>query len=143
MRTLELVRSFHSAFGHPIAVTPDVSNTKTNALRVELIAEELSELKTALAARDAVSTLDALADLQYVLDGAWIAFGFAGAKLEAVEEVHRSNMSKLGPDGKPIYRADGKILKGPNYRPPNFSEALRIANQCRCSLCVITREGNS
>jgi hypothetical protein len=93
---------------------------------VKLLTEETIELRDAPAARDPAAVLDALADLQYVLDGAYLQLGFAAAKNAALGEVHRSNMSKLGADGKPVVRADGKILKGPNYSPPDLREIVEL-----------------
>jgi len=120
MKTITQVKEFHKAFGHPIEPVPFLDDVKTNQLRVKLLAEEVSELAYALKRNDQIHTLDALLDIQYVLDGAFLALGFASVKEAAFAEVHRSNMSKLGRDGKPIYRADGKIIKGPDYRPPDL-----------------------
>jgi predicted HAD superfamily Cof-like phosphohydrolase len=91
-----------------------------------LIAEELEELQEALKNNDIVETLDALIDLQYVLDGAFLSFGLHDVKEIAFAEVHRSNMSKLGEDGKPIRReSDGKVMKGPNYFVPDMSQFIK------------------
>jgi predicted HAD superfamily Cof-like phosphohydrolase len=125
--SLELVKEFHEAFGHPIYATEAVTDSSNNDLfnlRTALIREELIELEEALNSRDAVETFDALCDLQYVLDGAFLALGFHKYKDAGMAEVHRSNMSKLGKDGKPIYREDGKILKGPDYTPPALAKIL-------------------
>lgn len=123
--TLEHVQEFHDTYGLPVLHTPDISNEKTNTLRINLLAEELGELKDALDQGDMVETLDALIDLQYVLDGAFLSFGLQSVKQAAFDEVHRSNMSKLGEDGKPIVReSDGKILKGPNYFKPDISQFI-------------------
>lgn len=123
--TLEKVQEFHETYGLPVLSRADISDKRTNALRINLIAEELDELKDALAAGDIVETLDALIDLQYVLDGAFLSFGLQGVKEAAFDEVHRSNMSKLGKDGKPIVReSDGKILKGPDYFKPDISQFI-------------------
>jgi predicted HAD superfamily Cof-like phosphohydrolase len=121
---LSNVLEFHSAFNHPVNNAPTLSNKKQNDLRVRLIEEELGELKEALAALDPVKVLDALCDLQYVVDGAFASLGFYQVKRLAMAEVHRSNMTKLGLDGLPIIREDGKIIKGPNYTPPNFQRVL-------------------
>ncbi len=100
-------------------------DARTNALRIALIAEELEELKEALEQGSVLETLDALIDLQYVLDGAFLSFGLHDLKETAFAEVHGSNMSKLGEDGKPVVReSDGKILKGPNYYKPNLAQFL-------------------
>jgi len=145
-RSLAMVAEFHRAFGHPVKGEPDLSDEKHNKLRVELLSEELLELKSALSDAavaiyafenglvseftrkkilDAtVAAFDALLDIQVVLDGAFLSLGFHRYKAAGLAEVHRSNMSKLGEDGKPIYREDGKILKGPNYTPPNLRKVL-------------------
>ncbi|MBI1300482.1 MAG: hypothetical protein GC137_02390 [Alphaproteobacteria bacterium] len=123
--TLKQVQEFHETYGLPVKDTPDITDPKTNALRINLIAEELEELKEALEQGDMVETLDALIDLQYVLDGAFLSFGMQHLKEPAFNEVHASNMSKLGEDGKPIVRPeDGKILKGPNYFTPDMTKFI-------------------
>lgn len=119
--SIDLVREFHAAFGQDDANSPRIDDGKANELRISLLDEELEELCAALRARDPVAVLDALTDIQYVLDGAYLQLGFASVKDAALAEVHRSNMSKLGADGKPVHREDGKILKGPNYSPPNLA----------------------
>jgi hypothetical protein len=96
---------------------------------MDLLEEELRELGEALEERDPVAVLDALTDLQYVLDGAYLALGFHAYKGDALLEVHRSNMSKLGENGRPIYREDGKILKGPNYSPPDLAAVLKAPRE--------------
>jgi predicted HAD superfamily Cof-like phosphohydrolase len=124
--TLEQVKIFHETYGLPVEAAPNISDAKTNALRINLLAEELDELKEALEAGDIVEVLDALTDLQYVLDGAYLSFGLHTVKDAAFEEVQRSNMSKLGEDGKPIRReSDGKILKGPNFFEPDLSQFVQ------------------
>ena len=93
-------------------------------MRLELIAEELGELEEAIANKDLVGIADALTDILYVTYGAGHAFGL---DLDACfREVQRSNMSKLGEDGKPIYREDGKVLKGPNYSEPDLKKTLQL-----------------
>ncbi|MGB4058309.1 MAG: nucleoside triphosphate pyrophosphohydrolase family protein [Alphaproteobacteria bacterium] len=126
--TLEQVREFHETYGLPVEDRPNIADPKTNDLRINLIAEELEELQEALKNGDIVETLDALIDLQYVLDGAFLSFGLHDVKEAAFAEVHRSNMSKLGEDGKPIRReSDGKVLKGPNYFVPNMARFIKAA----------------
>lgn len=123
--TLEQVTEFHETYGLPVMAEQDISCEQTKALRINLLAEELDELKEALANNDTLETLDALIDLQYVLDGAFISFGLHHVKDAAFEEVHRSNMSKLGEDGKPIRRPeDGKVMKGPNYFKPDLAQFI-------------------
>ena len=133
MSSLNLVKQFHEKFEHPVKDRPDLTDTKLNALRVNLIEEELNELVAALEDGDKVATLDALTDLQYVLDGAYLALGFRKVKQTAINEVHSSNMSKLGCDGNPIYREDGKILKGIYYFEPDIEGIIkRLEDQNEC-----------
>lgn len=128
--TLEQVQVFHETYGLPVKDAPDISDEKTNQLRINLLAEEVEELQEALAAGDMVEVLDALTDIQYVLDGAYLSFGLQDVKMAAFEEVQRSNMSKLGEDGKPIVREeDGKILKGPNYFKPDIAQFIKTADK--------------
>lgn len=123
-QTIDMVAEFHRAFG--VYEPGNVLHMATNDLRRTLIYEEgVVELQQALGSGDPAAVLDALVDLQYVLDGAFLCFGFGKVKNAAVAEVHRSNMSKLGADGKPIRRADGKVLKGPNYVPPNLKQFVQ------------------
>lgn len=123
--TLAGVRQFHETYGLPIKNTPDLSDARTNHLRISLLQEELDELKEAIATNDIVGVLDALTDLQYVLDGAYLSLGYHLLKNDAFNEVQRSNMSKLGADGKPIIRPeDGKILKGPDFSEPDLKAVI-------------------
>lgn len=116
------VTQFHRAFGAPVADAPKRLPLARADLRIALIDEERNELVEAICARDLVATADAVADLLYVVVGLAVE---CGIPVQAVwDEVHRSNMSKLGPDGKPIYREDGKVLKGPHYSPPDVMGAI-------------------
>jgi predicted HAD superfamily Cof-like phosphohydrolase len=128
------VLEFHQAFDHPVAYAPTVPSIEQRMLRVKLLAEELCELATASGVWvsiygnvevkvapasdpvDLVEAADALADIRYLVDGGNLIFGFPGEQV--LHAVHKSNMSKLGADGKPLRREDGKTLKGPNYKPP-------------------------
>lgn len=124
--TLDQVQEFHETYGLPVESAPNISDEKTNQLRINLLAEEVDELKEALEAGDMVEVLDALTDIQYVLDGAYLSFGLQDVKQAAFDEVHRSNMSKLGEDGKPIRReSDGKVMKGPNYFKPDMAQFVQ------------------
>jgi predicted HAD superfamily Cof-like phosphohydrolase len=97
------------------------------ALRQSLIDEEVGELRAAAAAGDLVGVADALADIVYVAYGTAHTYGI---DLDAVlDEVHASNMTKLGSDGAPVRRADGKVLKGPDYRPPDITTALGLSGR--------------
>lgn len=118
----DLVEDFMKAFGQEVKSDPDFPNDETVSLRIELIAEELNELFDACEQKDIVEVADALTDILYVTYGAGHAFGINLD--ECFREVQRSNMSKLGEDGKPIYRDDGKVLKGPNYFEPDLKSIL-------------------
>lgn len=122
--TLSKVKQFHDACGVFTPEVPHLTDTNLNKLRYDLLAEELEELREGMDAQDPVAVIDALTDLQYVLDGAYLALGFAEYKDLAFDEVQRSNMSKLGEDGKPLLREDGKVLKGPNYFPPDLYSVI-------------------
>ena len=131
--SLALVARFHVCFRQCIHDEPYVNDAEVNALRVRLIQEELDELREALSASDAVGALDALADLQYVLDGSFLSLGLHKWKDAAVAEVHRSNMSKLDANGEPIMRADGKILKSENYTRPDLEAVMAQAGARLCA----------
>jgi predicted HAD superfamily Cof-like phosphohydrolase len=118
----EMVRQFHDVYSSFTGDFPAFPPAEIVDLRLSLIAEELSELRDAVAAGDVCEVADALGDLLYVVAGAGLAFGLP--LREVVEEIHRSNLSKLGKDGKPIYREDGKVLKGPNFTPPDLARML-------------------
>ena len=123
MTNNEKVKEFMETYGQLVRTQPEFPDRDTIHLRVDLIEEELEELRTAIADENIVEVADALTDLLYVIYGAGLTFGIDLDKTFA--EVHRSNMSKLGEDGKPIYREDGKILKGPNYTPPDLTFILK------------------
>lgn len=117
------VGEFHRAYGLPVreAPTSDVGTDQVE-LRIALIEEEVAELAQAARAGDLIGVADALADIVYVAYGTAHVYG---VDLDAVlDEVHSSNMTKLGADGRPIRRADGKVLKGPGYRPPDIEAVL-------------------
>ena len=116
------VGKFMKTFGQDIKTNPEIPDAETVNLRIELIAEELEELWDACEKKDIVEIADALTDILYVTYGAGHAFGIDLDK--CFKEVQRSNMSKLGEDGKPIYRDDGKVMKGPNYSEPNLKKDL-------------------
>ena len=89
-------------------------------IRLQLIQEELAELAAGFISRDPVECLDALVDLTYVVDGTYLTCGLQDLKEPAQAEVHRSNMSKLDDAGKPIISDAGRVVKGPNYTPPDL-----------------------
>lgn len=112
---------FHRAYDCPIRYSPTAVPDERD-LRIELLREEWSEYLTAASLGDVVEVADALADMIYVIFGTALSYGIA---LPAVlAEVHRSNMSKLGEDGKPLLRDDGKVMKGPGYFPPDVARAI-------------------
>jgi predicted HAD superfamily Cof-like phosphohydrolase len=120
----ELAGDFMEAFGQEVKTEPEFPDFSTRELRLELIREEYEELEEAIENRDLVEVADALTDLLYVIYGAGHAFGI---DLDACyTEVHYSNMSKLGPDGTPLKREDGKVIKGPEFWEPQLAEVLGI-----------------
>lgn len=122
-RSAVQVGDFHRAYGLPVRDVPTAEvGAQQVALRLALIQEEVGELVEAASAGDLIGVADALADIVYVAYGTAHVYGI---DLDAVlDEVHASNMTKLGADGRPIRRADGKVLKGPDYRPPDIAAVL-------------------
>lgn len=116
---LTMVREFAMAMGQPLDQVRDTSSELEN-MRFRLIAEEFDEFSDDSCPRE--ESLKELADLIYVCYGYAATFGWNLD--EAVKRVHESNMSKLGDDGKPIYREDGKVLKGPNYKKPDLTDLV-------------------
>ena len=110
-------------FGQEVKVKASFSSDKINKLRVDLIEEELEELKEAINKKDLQETIDALTDILYVTYGAGHAFGVNLDK--CFQEVQNSNMSKLDDAGKPIFNENGKVMKGPNYFKPNLNQFLK------------------
>lgn len=122
---INAVELFHNSFGLGVSKTmkADLGREK-NLLRFNLMDEENKEYFEAANANDLVEVADALGDMLYILCGTILEHGMQYKIEEVFEEIQRSNMSKLGADGKPIYREDGKVLKGPNYFKPNIEEIL-------------------
>ena len=123
MTNFEKVGMFMKTFGQEVKKTPSLSSEKINNLRISLINEELEEFKQAIINNDLKEAVDALTDILYVTYGAGHAFGINLDK--CFDEVQRSNMSKLGEDGKPIYNEFGKVMKGPKYFKPDLSKLLK------------------
>lgn len=121
MTNFDKVKKFHKAFNLPHDTS--FSDDDLHQLRLDLIEEEFNELKSAVKAKDSVALLDALGDILFTV------YGYADTvKLdvdEAFDRVYRSNMSKLDSNGKPIYREDGKVLKGDNYFKPDLTDLVR------------------
>lgn len=125
-KQIQAVHEFHSAFGLGIKNEPsdDLGESK-NLLRFNLMKEENEEYLEAAQNNDIVEIADALGDMLYILCGTILEHGLQHKIEEVFDEIQRSNMSKLGEDGKPIYREDGKVLKGPNYFKPDFEKILK------------------
>ena len=109
-------------FGQELKKKPSLSEDKINNLRIDLIEEEFKEFKEAIINKSLEEVADALTDILYVTYGAGHAFGINLDK--CFDEVQKSNMSKLGGDGKPIYNKNGKVMKGPKYFKPNLKKFL-------------------
>jgi predicted HAD superfamily Cof-like phosphohydrolase len=118
----EMVGDFMEAFGQEVLYMPKMPDTNLAALRLDLITEEVQELRDGLGKKSMLEIADALTDILYVVYGAGHAFGIDLD--ECFNEVHRSNMTKLGEDGRPLYRDDGKVMKGPSYEEPNLEQFL-------------------
>ena len=122
MTNFESVKKFMKTFGQEIKEKAGFPSDKISALRYDLIYEELREFKEALDNKDIKEVADALTDILYVTYGAGHAFGINLDK--CFQEVQNSNMSKLDPNGKPIYNEKGKVMKGPNYFKPDLSKFI-------------------
>ena len=114
------VKKFMETFGQEVKSKPAFPSEKISKLRYDLIKEELDEFQEALNDKNLKEVADSLTDILYVTYGAGHAFGIDLDK--CFDEVQRSNMSKLGADGKPIYNEHGKVMKGPNYFEPNLKK---------------------
>jgi len=117
------VRQFNLTYNKEMSEVPRLPTSPEASLMLNLIVEEIEELTQAIAEGDLVEVADALADILYVTAQQATTLGFPVDAL--LREVQRSNLSKLGEDGKPIYREDGKVLKGPNFSEPDIARVLR------------------
>lgn len=125
-KQLSAVREFHEAFGLTLNETPTANlGENIHMLRYNLMKEENEEYLEAVQNNDTVEIADALGDMLYILCGTILSHGLQNKIEEVFDEIQRSNMSKLGRDGKPIYREDGKVMKGPDYFKPDFSAILQ------------------
>ena len=122
MSNFSKVGIFMKTFGQDVKNKPSFSTDKINKLRIDLIKEELDEVNEAMKHKALLEVADALTDILYVTYGAGHAFGIDLDK--CFNEVQNSNMSKLDSNGKPIYNADGKVMKGPNYFKPDLSKFI-------------------
>ena len=123
MTNFNSVKKFMEVFGQEVKTKAEFPSEKIIKLRLNLIQEELDEFDQALKNKDLKEVADALTDILYVTYGAGHAFGIDLDK--CFEEVQRSNMSKLGEDGKPIYNEHGKVMKGPKYFQPNLGKFIK------------------
>ena len=122
---IESVKAFHEAFKIGYRDSPKADlGSRVNTLRYKLMREENEEYLEAASANDLVEVADALGDMLYILCGTIIEHGLQHKIDEVFDEIQRSNMSKLGENQQPIYREDGKVLKGPNYFKPNIKDIL-------------------
>lgn len=123
---IKAVRAFHTLFGMGVSedMVADLGEAK-NRLRFNLMDEENKEYLEAAQNNDLVEVADALGDMLYILCGTILEHGMQYKIEEVFNEIQRSNMSKLGADGKPIYREDGKVMKGPNYSKPDIEAILK------------------
>lgn len=121
---LESLEQFQKAYNSVHNDKPSLIDEKDYKLRFELMKEENEEYLEACEENNMVEIADALADKLYILCGTIVSHGMQHIIDDLFTEVHRSNMSKLGPDGKPIYREDGKILKGENYSAPELKSII-------------------
>jgi predicted HAD superfamily Cof-like phosphohydrolase len=119
----EKVGDFMEAFGQEVLCVPTMPDFNLAALRLDLIEEEVQELRDGLGKQSMLEIADALTDILYVVYGAGHSFGIDLD--DCFHEVHRSNMTKLGEDGRPMYRDDGKVMKGPNYEEPDLDQFVR------------------
>ena len=125
---LNSVAKFHSTFGLRVEESPNIVLSRDEmVLRHSLMAEENDEYLEAVKDGDLVEVADALGDMLYILCGTIISHGMQDVMADVFRNIQASNMSKLGPDGKPIYREDGKVMKGPDYFKPDIAGALRQA----------------
>ena len=125
MSASQLVLEFHEAFDVPAYARPSLPPTERCELRKRLMSEELNELCAAIDEANFIEILDGLCDLLYVVYGTAWEFGLGDVLKQAFAAVHASNMSKLDEHGKPIYREDGKVLKGPNFFKPDLADILK------------------
>lgn len=123
-KVLEKLKEFHDFFGVKVENEPTLIDPAIVELRYNLMEEENQEYADSCAEGNLVEVADALGDQLYILAGTMLAHGMQDKIMEVFNEIHASNMSKLGRDSKPIYREDGKVLKGPDYFRPDIEKIL-------------------
>jgi predicted HAD superfamily Cof-like phosphohydrolase len=127
----KLVEEFHKTFGSPMNQDVRTSSTSLDLLRVDMLKEEVNELSDELALCDTVEVLDAIVDIIYLAIGTAVTYGLQDCLPAAFNEVHRSNMSKLDENGKPIYNDAGKVMKSNLYTPPNLAQFIEGKDENR------------
>ena len=125
-KQIEAVEKFHNAFGQDNGKYPRPLTKEEYLLRHALMAEENDEYFDACEANSLVEIADALGDQLYILCGTILRHGMQHVIEEVFDEIQASNMSKLGKDGKPVLREDGKILKGPGYFRPDLTKFIKV-----------------
>lgn len=124
MKLIEQVKEFREKFNLPNATQPAMITPERQALHMSLILEEVRELEAAMLNGNLVGAADGIADAMYVLIGCACELGLADYMPAVIDEIQRSNLSKLGADGKPVYRSDGKVMKGPDYVKPDLKSII-------------------
>jgi predicted HAD superfamily Cof-like phosphohydrolase len=125
MTEVQKVREFHDKFNVSQSDVPSLVSPEIQNLRHRLMKEENDEYIQSAEDGDIVGIADAIGDMLYIAYGTACVHGLQDHISEVFNEIHRSNMSKLGPDGEPLYREDGKVLKGPGYTPPDINKILQ------------------
>lgn len=151
MKQIKQVQEFQEKFKQPVGKDLNFVEYSRAKLRFNLMKEENEEYMEAVDQGDLVEIADALGDMLYILCGTIVEHGMQDKIVEVFDEIHRSNMSKLGEDGEPILRADGKILKGKNYFKPNISKIMSLKksilgeadNQLKICFCGNREAGES
>lgn len=151
MKQIKQVQEFQEAFGQPVGHVVNLIPHQRARLRFNLMKEENEEYLDAIEEGDIVEIADALGDMLYILCGTIIEHGMQEKIVEVFDEIHQSNMSKLGEDGKPILREDGKILKGKNYFKPNINKIMNLKksileeadNQLKICFCSNNPDGGA
>jgi predicted HAD superfamily Cof-like phosphohydrolase len=125
-KPIDSVKKFHNAFNIDVASKPTTNLSLDKIkLRYDLMQEENDEYLIAAKNDDLIEVADALGDMLYILCGTILTHGLQNKIEEVFDAIQKSNMSKLGKDGKPIYRKDGKVLKGPDYFKPNIKNIFK------------------
>lgn len=119
---LNQVREFHDAFGVPVLPRAQLPAASRRELRIRILREEFEEYNHGELGDDIVEIADALGDMAYIIAGTALEYGIPLDRV--LDEIHRANMAKLGPDGKPILRDDGKVIKPKGWQPPDIERAL-------------------